>query len=76
MLKKILLTHVLGQEVFSGSIREGLAAHALSGALLEFHLYMGSVFVSSPKSTAKVAKADIAAANHVVIHIIENVLMP
>lgn len=76
VLKNILLTHVVGQEVFSSEITNGARVAAVSGAHLQFHLYMSSVFVSAPKSSAKVVTANIAAANDVVIHVIDNVLMP
>jgi uncharacterized surface protein with fasciclin (FAS1) repeats len=73
-LRQILLTHVLGDEVVSSEIGNASEARSLSGAVLVFHLYMGSVFISAPKSTAKVIKADIRASNQVVIHVIDNVL--
>ena len=75
-LKQILLTHVVGAEVFSNEIGNNSNVKAVSGAVLSFHIFMGSVFVAAKKSTAKVVKADIEAARDVVIHVIDNVLLP
>lgn len=75
-LRTVLLTHIAHPEIFSDEISNGSSAHALSGAVLEFHKYMGSVFVSAPKSSAKVVRADIEADNVIVIHLIDTVLLP
>ena len=75
-LKSILLTHVVGQELFVSDIGHGVSALAVSGAHLSLHLFMHTAFISAPKSTAKVVSPDITAAGGVVIHVIDNVLMP
>jgi uncharacterized surface protein with fasciclin (FAS1) repeats len=75
-LRKILLTHVVDHNIRSIDIMNADSTYSLSGALLEFHLFKGAVFVISPMSTAKVIKADIRAEKDVVVHVINQVLMP
>ena len=75
-LQHVLLTHIFPQQAFSQSLRSGGELLMLSGAQVSYESYKGSVFVSTEKSAATVVKADIVAKNNVVIHVINNVLLP
>lgn len=75
-LKKVLLTHVVPVEAPSYSLEDGQTVRAVSGTHLTIHLYHGSVFVSTDKTSATVVKPDIFASRNVVIHIINRVLLP
>jgi uncharacterized surface protein with fasciclin (FAS1) repeats len=71
MLTQILLYHVLGAEVFSADLENGMTAKTLQGQNITVTINGDGIFVNG----AKVSVADIETGNGIV-HVIDAVILP
>ncbi|MFD2532797.1 fasciclin domain-containing protein [Gracilimonas halophila] len=70
-LTAVLTYHVVGAEVMSGDLEDGMQAETVQGSEITIDISYGNVMVDN----AKVAMADIDASNGVV-HVIDTVILP
>lgn len=70
-LTAVLTYHVIGSEVMSGDLKDGMKAKTVEGSDVTIDISYGTVVVDN----AKVAIADIKASNGVV-HVIDTVILP
>lgn len=70
-LTAVLTYHVIGAEVMSGDLEDGMKAETVQGSEVTIDITYGNVMVDN----AKVTMADINASNGVV-HIINTVILP
>lgn len=70
-LTAVLTYHVVGAEVMSGDLEDGMQAETVEGSDVTIDISYGNVMVDN----AKVAMADIDASNGVV-HVIDTVILP
>jgi uncharacterized surface protein with fasciclin (FAS1) repeats len=70
-LTAVLTYHVIGAEVMSGDLKDGMKAETVEGSDVTIDISNGNVMVDN----AKVTMADINASNGVV-HVIDTVILP
>lgn len=70
-LTAVLTYHVIGAEVMSGDLEDGMQAETVEGSDVTIDISYGTVMVDN----ANVAMADIKASNGVV-HVIDTVILP
>ncbi|MBW7953460.1 fasciclin domain-containing protein, partial [Candidatus Dojkabacteria bacterium] len=74
-LQYVLLTHVVGSEVFAGELRNGQEITTLSGVKLSVEISNDQVFLVGPKNRVEVIATNVLTTNGIV-HLINDVILP
>lgn len=74
-LQNVLLTHVVGSEVFAGELKNGQEITTLSGVKLSVEISNDQVFLVGPNNRVEVIATNVLTTNGIV-HLINDVILP